>query len=75
MVRCDYSFVQAWSLKLSIQIFIKTHLKNEVTPSKKIGDFPTKIGGKDGSVLSFARKYYRQATYHLNVEAISFPIT
>ena len=44
----------------------------EATPSKTLGDGPRKIGGsKDGPVLFFATKCMCQATYDLNVKAMS----
>ena len=53
-------------------------LKNEVftnficslLQAKKFVIFKKRRKGKDGVVLSFAIKYYCQATYDLNVETI-----
>ena len=49
-------------------------LKSSLLQTKKIGDFPTKRGRKDGSVLFFATNYQCRATHHIDIEAIFFPI-
>ena len=57
------------SLSLSITILKKNSFKNIVSknfkqqPISSIGNLPTKEGGKDDPILSFATKYWCPATY------------
>ena len=48
--------------------FLETYSKQNV------GNSLQKDRNKDGPVLSFTTKYYFPATYHLNIEAISYAI-
>ena len=80
LVHFVYSLSIAWIFGIINQINQKTHRKMkstnfsvQPTPSKTHGDYPRKRRwGKDGPILSFPTKCRGQATYDLDVEAISF---
>ena len=81
VVHFDYSSMIAWLFDITYQILkrfienssLKT-FKNISCSKQTLGDPLDKEWDEDVSVLSFATKYLCQATYHPNVEAISFVI-
>ena len=82
LIHFDFSSWIAWIFGIFYQNIQKVLFISQVSknfkmlpaPSKNFADPPKKIGGKNGPLLSFATKYSFQATYYLNVEAISFRI-